>query len=68
VKPRKIPLEPEDFVEHIGLVQLHAVKHSSRTYYVTIEPTTIHAYGLLPGDILKISIIEARKHRERGEQ
>lgn len=55
------------FLEKIGLVELRKLKYSSRTYYITIEPDVIASYGLLPGDLIKIKIIEARKDRERAK-
>jgi len=58
---------PEDTVERVGITDLFYLKFSSRTYYVTIEPKVVHAYGLQSGDLLKLHIIEARKHREKAE-
>lgn len=54
----------EDFVEPIRLTELFFLKSSARSYYINIEPKTVRAYGLVPGDILKIQLVEARKHRE----
>lgn len=59
---------PEDTVERVGITDLFYLKHSSRTHYVTIDPKVVGAYGLLPGDLLKIHIVEARKHREKAEE
>lgn len=57
----------EDKIEPIRIVNLFHLKYSARTYYVTINPMLVQSYELRAGDILKISIIEARKHRERVE-
>jgi hypothetical protein len=67
LKGKKIP-PPEDTVERIGLTELHPLKCSSRTYYVTINPKVVHAYGLVPHDLLKVTIIEVRKHREKPDE
>jgi len=67
-KKSKIRLPSEDTVERIGIIDLFFLKHSSKTYYVTIDPKVTRAYGLLPGDLLKIHIIEVRKHREKAEE
>jgi hypothetical protein len=48
-------------------VDLFFLKSTARGYYVTIDLKTIRAYGLLPGDILKLKLIEVRKHRELFE-
>ena len=50
--------------ERIGLKVLRRLKASSKKYYVTIEPDIIGSYSLLPGDILKIELIEVLKERE----
>jgi len=60
-------LPSEDTVERVGITDLFFLKHSSKTYYVTVDPKVVRAYGLLPGDLLKMHIVEARKHREKPE-
>jgi hypothetical protein len=67
-RPSKSKLPQEDTTEAIRVVDLYHLKFSSRTYYVTISPLLVHSYELMAGDVLKISIIEARKHRERAEE
>lgn len=54
--------------EKIGIVTLRRVKYSSRKYYITLEPDVVHAYGLMPGDLLKIHLVEVRKEREHAEE
>lgn len=55
-------------VEKLGIVDLFPLKHSASKYYVTIAPKVVNAYDLLPADLLKIQIIEVRKHREIAEE
>ena len=54
-------------VEKLGIVDLFPLKYSARKYYVTISPRLVNAYNLLPTDLLKIQLIEVRKHRETAE-
>jgi len=54
--------------EKIRIVTLRRVKYSSRKYYITLEPDVVRAYGLMPGDLLKINLIEVRKEREHAEE
>jgi protein involved in polysaccharide export with SLBB domain len=63
-KPKKPSSTSVDVVESIRLTDLYFLKYSARANYVTIDPKIVRAYGLLPGDVLKITIVEARKHRE----
>lgn len=58
----------QHFLEKIGLVELRKLKYSSRTYYITLEPDVVASYGLLPGDLVKIKLVEARKERVRAEE
>jgi hypothetical protein len=55
-------------VEKLGIVDLFPLKHSGKKYYVTISPRTVNAYDLLPADLLKIQLIEVRKHREIADE
>jgi hypothetical protein len=64
-KGQKKPSETSvDSVRSLGLVDLYFLKSTARGYYLTVEPKTVRAYSLLPGDILKVKLIEARIHRE----
>lgn len=65
--PKKPSQTSVDSIESLGLVDLFFLKSTARGYYVTIDLKTIRAYGLLPGDILKLKLIEVRKHRELFE-
>ena len=67
-RPSKNRAPSEDKTDPIRVIDLYHLKYSSRTYYVTISPLLVQSYELMPGDVLKISIIEARKHRERAEE
>lgn len=65
----RLPSEiKQHFQEKIGLTELRKLKYSSRTYYITIEPDVVASYGLLPGDLVKIKIVEARKERIRADE
>jgi hypothetical protein len=67
-RPLKPPSNVEDTVSPLGLVDLYYVKYSSRKYYVTLDPKVIGAYRIMQGDILKLKLIEVRKHREHFEE
>ena len=62
--PKKPSQTSLDSVRSLGLVDLYFLKSTARGYYLTVEPKTVRAYGLLPGDILKVKLIEARVHRD----
>ena len=51
----------------IGILDLFEIKTSAKRWYVTIPRKIVEAYGLLPGDTLKIEILEVRK-KPRGEE
>ncbi|MEM3622782.1 MAG: hypothetical protein QXR76_03310 [Candidatus Bathyarchaeia archaeon] len=55
-------------IEKIGLTYLLPLKSGSRVFYITIPPNVVRAYKLLPGDLLKINLIEVRKTREHEEE
>jgi hypothetical protein len=55
-------------IEKLDLKELFVLKTTANTYYVTIKPNTVKAYDLLPGDLLKMHLIEARKTREQSDE
>ncbi len=65
-KPKKP--SSTDSVERLGIVDLFFLKFSSRKYYFTVDPKVVSAYRMLPGDLLKVNLIEVRKHRELGDE
>jgi hypothetical protein len=56
-----------DSIEKLGIIDLFPIKSKSHTYYVTIKPIVMDSYDLMTGDVLKLQIVEARKHREKAE-
>jgi hypothetical protein len=64
-QPRK-EVSREKWVEsgQPNTVQLYYLKHTGHEYYITLDPSTVAALDCSPGDLLKIKLIEAHKHRE----
>ena len=52
---------PDVHVEKIGVTSLFRLKHSSKTWYVTIPRVLVDLYALNVGHYLKMEIKEARK-------
>jgi protein involved in polysaccharide export with SLBB domain len=55
-------------IEKMGLTQLCPLKSSANTFYVTVQPNIVKAYDLLPGDLLKVHLVEARKSRDDASE
>jgi hypothetical protein len=56
-----------DTIEKLGIVDLFPVKSKSHTSYITIKPIVLDSYDIMTGDVLKVQVIEVRKHREKAE-
>jgi hypothetical protein len=58
--------------ERIGIVELLALKHKSRKYYVNLPDQVINTFRLLTGDVLKIEIKAVFRqvftHEEKEEE
>jgi len=52
----------------IGTVETLKVKKSGRRFYVNLDADLVYAYGVRPGDILKVEIKEGiRPEEPEGE-
>ena len=56
---------PDVKVEKIEVTDIFRVKHSAKSYYITIPRKLIEQYGLNSGHFLKIQIKEVRKPFEQ---
>jgi len=59
---------PDITVEKIDVTDLFRLKHSSKSWYITIPRILVEQYGLNVGHYLKIHIKEARKPRKWEDQ
>jgi hypothetical protein len=48
-------------------IQLYVLKCTGREYYIRLPDAMITCLGIRPGDLLKLKLIEAWKHRELSE-
>jgi hypothetical protein len=65
-KRQELSLTATDTRERLGFISLYVFKKTDRTCYVTLDPKVIKTYGIQAGDILKLKLIEVRKHREHA--
>jgi len=54
--------------EKLGLTELLKLKHTSRQYYVVIPKHIVEMHQLLPGDVLKVKLMEAYKQPREEEE
>lgn len=52
---------PDVKIEKIEVTDYYPLKHSSKKYYITLPKQLIYLHGLLVGDFLKITILEAKR-------
>ena len=52
----------------IGTVEMLKVKSSGRRLYVNLDADLVGAYGIQPGDILKVEIKERHEPQQPGSE